>query len=235
MIRTFLTTLAVVAGATFSAAAADLPARAPVMPVAPLAYNWTGIYLGLNGGWGWGTQDPLNVITDRFDQFGMNISGGMVGGTLGAQVQVAHVVLGLEADLDWANIRGSGTITPSILGVPLSTFQTSTKIDWIGTARARIGYAENNWLWYLTGGLTLAEAKTDLTNVTGGITCGTANEPFCSGSSKKVGAAAGLGFEYGITPNLSAKVEYLYMTAVSTEISKINSIRLGLNYRFGGY
>ena len=52
-----------------------------------------------------------------------SISGGVFGGTIGAQIQQGHVVLGLEADLDWANIKGSGTFMPTIGGgLPLGTF-----------------------------------------------------------------------------------------------------------------
>lgn len=224
---------AVFAGATLPVGAADL-SRMPVMPMAVPAYNWTGLYLGLNGGGGWGSQDPLNIITDRFDRFNVRISGGMFGGTTGAQIQMAHVVLGLESDLDWSDISGSGTVAPSQLGVLLgSTLNMSTKIDSIGTARARAGYAQDNWLFYATGGVAIARAKTDLTPLTGPI-CSTIGQPVCSASSRKVGAALGLGVEYGLTPNLSAKVEYMYIAAASVEIAKIDTIRAGLNYRSGG-
>ena len=235
MIRYLLITASAIAfaGATLPVAAADL-SRAPGMPMAYPTYNWTGVYLGLNGGGGWGSQDPLNIITDRFDRFNVSISGGMFGGTSGAQVQVSHVVLGLESDLDWADITGSGTVAPSALGVALgSTLNMSTKIDWVGTTRARAGYAQDNWLFYATGGVALAEAKTNLTAVSGPL-CSTIGQPICSASRRKVGAALGLGVEYGLTPNLSAKVEYMYIAAASVEIAKIDTIRAGLNYRFGG-
>ncbi len=102
------------------ASAADLtPApiyrSAPVVAPAPV-YSWTGLYVGANGGWAWGSQDPFNIITNRFDQFSTGISGGLFGGTIGAQVQVSYVVLGLEADLDWANIKGSTTAIPTVGG-----------------------------------------------------------------------------------------------------------------------
>jgi outer membrane immunogenic protein len=188
----------------------------------------------VNGGWGSGKQDPLNIITDRFDQFNLGISGGMFGGTLGAQVQVAHVVLGVESDIDWADISGSGTAVPKAFGNPLgSTFNMSTKLNSIGTGRIRAGLALDNWLYYVTGGLALAEAQSNLTNTAGPL-CGTGGQPICSGNSHKVGAAAGLGVEYGITPNLSAKLEYIYMAVASVEVAHVNEIRLGLNYRFGG-
>jgi len=69
--------------------AADLPPgplpQAPVAAPVPY-YNWTGFYVGVNGGWAWGSQNPLNIITNRFDNFSTNISGGVVGGTIGAQI-----------------------------------------------------------------------------------------------------------------------------------------------------
>ena len=70
------------------AQAADLPAapapeyKAPV----PYVYNWTGIYIGVNGGWGGGQQEPFNIFTDRFDAFTAPLSGWMFGGTAGAQI-----------------------------------------------------------------------------------------------------------------------------------------------------
>ena len=72
-----------------SASAADLP-TAPTYqpappPVAARVYNWTGFYIGVNGGGAWGNQDALNIITDRFDSLSTGISGGVFGGTLGVK------------------------------------------------------------------------------------------------------------------------------------------------------
>src|SRR5215475_12295294 len=78
------------------ASAADLPQRpsaAPILAPAPV-YSWTGIYVGINGGGGWGNQDALNLITNRFDDRALSFSGGVFGGTVGAQIQSGHVVLG---------------------------------------------------------------------------------------------------------------------------------------------
>ena len=71
-----------------AAQAADLP-MAPVYQPPPPAipvYNWTGFYIGVNGGYGWGNQDPFNLLTNRFDQFSVPFSGGMFGGTFGGQI-----------------------------------------------------------------------------------------------------------------------------------------------------
>jgi opacity protein-like surface antigen len=109
---------AIFAGLMFGAQAADLgfpPVQAPAA-VAPTPFNWTGWYVGVNGGGAWGRQDPFNIITDRFDPLSTSISGGLVGGTLGAQAQAGSVLLGIEADIDWAHITGTTTVTPTVGG-----------------------------------------------------------------------------------------------------------------------
>jgi outer membrane immunogenic protein len=234
----FRTTIAAgfLASASLAAQAADLPMRpeAPAPVVVQQVYNWTGFYVGVNGGYGWGSQDPLNIITDRFDRFSHGISGGAFGGTIGAQIQAGHVVMGLEADLDWANITGSSVTTASLGGVLIGgPFNAKTNIDWESTVRARVGYASNNWLFYSTGGLALLGAKTTLTSASGAALCG-AVFTNCTPTNRQAGLALGAGIEYGLTPALSAKLEYLYIAAVSLDISNHSEIRAGLNYHFGG-
>ena len=220
-----------------SAGAADLPQRpaaAPFLAPTPV-YNWTGIYFGINGGGGWGRQDPLNLISNRFDGKSVDFSGGVFGGTAGAQIQSGHVVIGLEADIDWANMKGSATYIPTVGGIPITpaAISATTNIDWEATARARIGYAEQNWLFYATSGLAVLGAKTNVV-LPLGLTCGSSLQISCSGTNKQIGAALGGGIEYGFTQNISAKLEYLYLTAASLDISHHSEIRAGLNYRFGG-
>ncbi len=222
-----------------TALAADLPLAQQTYntPV----YNWTGLYFGVNGGGAWGQQDPFNILTSRFDHVAINYGGGEIGGTAGAQIQVAHVVLGFETDLDWAGVRGSSVIAPTIFGAPVGLlFNATTNIDWTLTARARIGYAWDNMLFYATGGLAVLGAKTSLSTLSG-LTCGTygvigsgPGELPCSGTNKRLGGTVGAGVEYGFTPNWSAKLEYLYTAAASLEASRLNEVRVGLNYRFGG-
>lgn len=231
-------TAALVSG---SALAADLPIRAPVMARAPMAYNWTGWYAGINGGYAWGKQDPFDVITNRFDSLSDNLDGWTVGGTAGAQIQMAHVVLGVETDLDWANIKGSGQHTPTIFGTPLPfTVNSDFKIPYVATARLRTGYAMDNWLYYATFGVSLMGNDTTVTGI-GGAPCGTAvtillpnNQLNCSGTKHRIGGTAGAGVEVGLGPAWSVKAEYLYTAAASLELAKINQVRMGLNYRFGG-
>jgi outer membrane immunogenic protein len=110
--------------------AADLPRRYnPVVPPAPAfapAYNWTGFYLGINGGGGWG-HSAWTTTT------GFDVSGGMIGGTAGYNWQMGQWVLGVEGDVDWTNFKGN-----TVVGCP---FGCQTSNSWLATVRGRVGYA----------------------------------------------------------------------------------------------
>jgi outer membrane immunogenic protein len=73
----------------------------------------------------------------------------------GAQIQNGHTLLGLEADIDWAHINGSSTGTVSFNGFPIGTATLSSTLSSVSTARARVGYALDNWLFFVTGGLAV--------------------------------------------------------------------------------
>jgi outer membrane immunogenic protein len=241
MKKILLSTSAVVALLTTSlvAQAADLPTKAyGPAPVMAQVYNWTGLYVGVNGGWGWGQQDPLTPFSNRFDRTSFNINGGMIGGTIGAQIQQGYVVLGIEGDLDWANIKGNGISTPTIGGLVLPgqpiTLNIATNTSAVGTARIRAGVAMNNWLFYATGGAAFVKSSANGTSIAG-VPCGTLGVlPNCSASSWRPGLAAGLGAEWGFTQNWTAKLEYLYVDVLGTGASTdhINIVRAGVNYRF---
>jgi len=227
---------AIAAISSASAFAADLPAQTyKSAPVVAQVYNWTGMYVGANGGYGWGTQDPLILFSNAFDRSSFNINGGMIGGTVGAQIQQGYVVLGLEGDLDWANIKGSGISNPSILGIGKGiTLNIATNTSAIMTARLRTGVAMNNLLLYVTGGVAFDKSSANGTSIAG-FACGTAGVfTNCSASSWRPGLAAGLGVEYGFAQNWSAKLEYLYIATVGSGVSTdhIDTIRGGINYRF---
>ena len=234
MKKSLLASIALAAFAGNPAIAADLPARPAYSPpqVAVPVYNWTGIYIGINGGYGWGRQDPLSLITNQFDQVNTDINGWMVGGTFGAQIQSGRVVLGVEGDIDWANIKGTATVVPRILGAPAPfTANVATEATSISTVRVRVGYAMDNWLMYGTGGVAVVSGKTTASLT--GVACGTIGNLPCSGDRTQVGVAAGGGIEYGFTPNWSVKAEYVWIGAALND-AHLNTIRGGINYRFGG-
>ena len=134
-----------------AAAAADLPvAPAPYYkaPVYAPAYNWSGFYLGINGGGGWGRSTW--TTTGPFDT-----SGGLVGGTLGYNYQVNQVVLGVEGDIDWANINGSTNTGCTAVGGT----GCATGDNWLSTVRGRLGYAADRFMPYITGGAAFGDIK----------------------------------------------------------------------------
>ena len=231
-----------IVGAAFAAVsstcafAADLPVQTyKSAPVVAQVYNWTGLYVGVNGGYGWGSQDPLTLVSNRFDRTSLNVSGAMFGGTIGAQIQQGYVVLGLEGDLDWANIKGNGISNPAIAGIGQGiALDIASNISAVGTARARAGVAMNNWLFYVTGGAAFVKSSANGTSIAG-VPCGTLGVlPNCAASAWRPGVVAGLGIEYGFTPNWSLKGEYLYTQVIGTGVSveKLNIFRGGINYRF---
>ena len=183
-----LASAAVLALGVASAPAADIarrpmPAKAPY--VAPL-YDWTGFYVGINGGGGFGRSS----FSAPFPTGSFDTSGGLVGGTLGYNWQAGQIVFGVEGDGDWSDIRGSTRCAGTTCSV---------QNDWLATARGRLGYAFDRWLVYGAGGLAVA----DLDFHEGGLTTTIVG-------AKYYGWSAGGGVEGAVTDNLLARVEYLH-------------------------
>ncbi len=217
-----ITALVGTAGAADLPRRTQMPAKAPAYVAAPI-YNWTGLYIGINGGGGWGRSswDNATLPTGSF-----NTSGGLVGGTAGYNWQANQLVFGIETDLDWSNIRGT-----SFTNCPAGC---ETKNTWLGTTRARLGYAAGNGILpYLTGGLAYGNIR--------------ASTPgFAGASTTKAGWTAGAGVEFALAGNWTAKAEYLYVdlgqfdcgtacgAVVPPDNVKFNAniVRAGLNYRF---
>jgi outer membrane immunogenic protein len=170
--------------ASQAASAADLghPVYKAPPPAPPPVQDWSGIYVGLEAGYGWGNQnfssfDPFFASKELFEICppcgadaaisGHSQSGWLAGGHVGAQKQWGSWVLGIEADFDAADIKGSTTAvaTPITFGDGDTVNQRhtlNTKIDELGTVRGKVGWAWSpNWMIYGTGGLALAHAKAD--------------------------------------------------------------------------
>lgn len=220
-----------VVGPAFAADLSQRPGYTPAPPPPP-AYSWTGIYLGFNAGYGFGNQTPMSLFSNNFDAFDYSANGWLGGGTFGAQIQSGHTVLGLEGDIAWANIEGSGTGPIRLNNFPIGTATLSSKLDSISTLRARVGYAADNWLFYGTGGVAITKQSANVTSST--FICSAPGNPSCSSlSDLHLGLAAGAGVEYGITQNLSTKLEYLWVGAGAVNTLKENIVRVGVNWRFG--
>ncbi|MBN9445031.1 MAG: outer membrane protein [Bosea sp. (in: a-proteobacteria)] len=198
-----------------AASAADLPSRkgpvaAPVY--IPPVFTWTGFYVGANAGYGWG-----NVNANGFANVG-DLDGFVGGGQIGYNYQMGQFVLGLEADLQGADLSSGNN-----LGL------VRVKTDYFGTVRARVGFAIDRFMPYVTGGWAYGNVKTSIPALA-----------FSNDSSHTGGWTVGGGIEYAITNNLIAGVEYLYVdlgeknilgagTKVGTDFSVV---RARLSYKF---
>lgn len=201
------------------AQAADLPRgpyKAPAY-VAPAYANWTGFYIGLNAGYGFGKSNwDLPAVSPSPKGF-------VGGGTIGYNLQTGLWLWGLEGDIDYSGMKGSAD-------GPGGSYET--KNSWLGTGRGRIGYAGwNNFLPFITGGAAFGDVKATAPNG-------------ASASKTKVGWTVGGGLEYAMWSNWSIKAEYLYVDlgkfdagssfgVGSDNVSfKANIVRAGVNYRF---
>jgi len=197
-------------GMVTPASAADLAARpytkAPPPIVAPI-YDWSGFYIGANGGYAWSHQcidvTALNGFADVFAEGCRDAGGGAVGGQIGYRWQTASSwVFGLEAQGDWANIRTSRT---SLL-LPLDTWRS--KVDGLGLFTGQVGYAWNASLFYVKGGAAVANQRWDLFNTVTGV-------GLASAERTRWGGTIGVGWEYGFAPNWSAGIEYDHIFSAS--------------------
>ena len=208
------------------AAAADVPAQAAPAPAyaAVPFFDWTGFYLGANGGSAGGRShfdfNGMGLPPDRF-----KASGWQAGGTTGFNAQLGLMVFGVESDLDWSNLRGSGACADA-------SFTCQVQNNWLGTARGRMGVAFDRVLPYVTGGFAAGDIGASVPGM------GTA-------STTNAGWTAGGGVEYGLSRNWSAKMEYLHVNLGNLDCGSNCSptppvnvhtneelVRGGLNYKF---
>jgi outer membrane immunogenic protein len=221
MLRKILLASAALVSFAGAASAADMPARMPTKAPVPYValYNWTGLYIGANIGYGWGRDTAGGTST--------NLNGVIGGGQIGYNWQMNNLVFGVETDFQGSGQRASAS---GVIGVTPVT--VTERIRYFGTVRGRLGYAWDRTLLYVTGGYAY-------TNVGGDLTVGAAT---ASSNTTKSGYALGAGLEYAFAGPWSAKLEYLYVDSgtttltvagVSGDVHVKNHIgRVGINYRF---
>ena len=249
MKKILLTAVGLMAVSVVPALAADLPARtytkAPP-PIAPI-YNWAGFYIGLNGGGAsshncWDMTSIVGIAIPAVGEGCHNATGGLVGGQVGYRWQMTNWVFGLEAQGDWANLKGSNTSAIGILaGVP---YINRTKIDAIGLFTGQVGYAWNNVLAYAKGGAAVTDDKYN------GQFMGFV---FDQATQTRWGGVIGAGIEFGFAPGWSVAAEYdhLFMGSHNVTFAAMPALGIGftrtdnikqdvdmgtvrLNYTFGG-
>jgi outer membrane immunogenic protein len=192
-----------------TANAADMPVKAAVYKApAPVTVpsNWTGVYLGINGGYSSGTTDQTDFFGTTTGHYREN--GGLAGVTYGANWQVGRSgVLGFEGDFDYAHIDGTfnNAVTCSITGG--TTCFTDLKS--FSTDRVRVGVDLDGWLPYLTGGVGFGQVNAGQTPC-GPTIFGLASPTSSCAERWRTGWVAGAGVEKMIAPHWSAKIEYLH-------------------------
>lgn len=242
------------AGLTVGAMAADLPSRrAPAPFVAVPVFTWTGFYIGANAGYGFADDNttrsisfPAGSIVNSAGTNGVVTLGGngnnrdgfIGGGQIGYNYQIGSIVIGLETDAQYidfgrraGNFGNGGYTFVGATGIafapPAAALQfRNNSNDFFGTVRGRIGFALDRILVYGTGGLSYTEDD--------------------------VGYAAGGGVEYAFTPNITGKIEGLYVSLdrsrasnavydIGTNVVTLNNtrggeefglVRAGINYKF---
>jgi outer membrane immunogenic protein len=221
------------------AVAADLgrlPAKAPLAPV--YMDPWSGAYIGANLGYGWDTSAlPLTAtFTDLIanSQLGAARQGFVGGGQVGYGLHSGILYAGLEADIQGAAINGTANMPGNLLATSVSG-----KMDWFGTARARVGIIVGPALIYATGGGAFGNVSDSFAVTSGGTMAGSA-------SATKGGWAAGGGLEVALGQGWTGKLEYLRVdlgavSAVATQPGAVitldptfqaDIVRAGLNYHF---
>ena len=230
------------AGISGAASAADLPVRtytkAPPPAYVAAVYDWSGFYIGANGGWGgthnsWGLQAPGGP----FPEGGTNANGGTVGGQIGYRWQWGPVVAGVEAQGNWASLTGRNT-SQALLN---TGFDNHSNLDAFGLFTGQVGYAWNNVLLYAKGGAAITDTKYK------DLVTGTSTVAATSGDTRW-GGVVGAGLEYGFAPNWSAALEYdhLFMGnrtdtlngaaslfATDSISQNVDLVTARVNYRFG--
>ena len=172
-----------------------------------------------------------------------NATGGVVGGQVGYRWQSGAWVFGLEAQGDWANLRGSNAslifVPPALIGVT-----NTSKIDGIGLFTGQVGYAWNNVLFYVKGGAMVVNDKYEGSVTATGVV-------FDRASETRWGGAVGAGLDFGITPNWIVGVDYMHgfmgsrnLTFVSTTTGAfsrnetirqdVDMVTARISYKFGG-
>jgi outer membrane immunogenic protein len=234
--------ISVLAISAAGALAADLGTPVYKAPIAaPIAvYDWTGFYVGLNGGYSWGkSSNTYNVtLPATIASQSQSMNGWVFGGQAGYNWQFSrNWVFGLEGDINATGQDGTAALAPfttvttvvppvGALALPTTTTTTTTaasfeeRLPWLATVRGRLGVQPlDGVLLYATGGLAVGNVKstaTVTTTTTTTLSFGTPPAPTAAGfssssSTTKAGWTIGTGIEGSIGGNWTAKLEYLYV------------------------
>lgn len=244
--KKFLIAAAAAVLASSAAQAADMPAKVYTKaPPMVALYDWSGLYIGANGGYGssrncWDFTTPAGVF---FAAEGChNATGGVIGGQIGYRWQFNALIFGVEAQGDWANLKGRNT------SAAFPAFGNESKVKSLGLLTGQVGYSWSNLLVYARGGAAV-------TNNTYSSYATATNVLASSSDNTRWGGVVGVGIEYGFAPNWSAALSYDHLFMRDSSVRFLNNgtagavgtlygtdsikqdvdlVTLRVNYRFGG-
>jgi len=220
--------------------AADLPRGAYKAP--PPIFSWSGIYIGIHAGSALGQQEDTFTLNNLRSTNQHHITGFLGGAQLGLNYQFGPWVIGAEAQFSWSDLDGTNTCEP---GAPVALINCRTKADWLGTAAARFGFANDRTLVFVKVGGAWVHNTHDMTSFIA---------PFVNlrVEETRYGWMFGTGIEHAFFGNWSAKVEYDYIDVGNRTLTfaglaalvtgahetvnigqRIHLVKFGLNYRFG--
>jgi outer membrane immunogenic protein len=230
--------IAAVLGFGGAAHAADMyaPSGAKDIPYGP---NWTGLYVGFNAGYG--TSTGSDQLAEVGYSAGLRAEGGFGGVQIGYNWQGSFVrpgfVFGIEADFQESAINDR-----NVLVYADSNEEYTSRLDWFGTVRGRLGYTVGNGLIYATGGLAYGGLHKSFQY----------DDESYNYDKTTTGYAVGAGLEYKLTPSWSVKAEYLYLNFGKNDLcgsdgcyadtgyrivrdDDYHTLRLGMNYSLNWY
>jgi outer membrane immunogenic protein len=259
--KTLYFTVAACCALIRSAAAADVPTKAPPSPAPPVML-WTGCYGGANVG-GVQANDNINwtpnlagfpisgVDLSDFGSFLFHTQGFAGGGQVGCNYQNGPFAWGVEGDFGYTGINGTRSVDSLGVNAPSFSVTETLRSDFLTTIRGRIGLVSGpggSWWFYGTGGGAVANVQFS------DQACFALGEGGCNAASAnqtRFGWTVGAGAEWAFAPRWSVKAEYLYVdlgtvTYTSTNSLAINPVativhshaltenieRIGLNWHF---
>jgi outer membrane immunogenic protein len=200
-------------------------------------FNWTGLYVGVNAGYGAGNMQFVDTDPGSAPFAGLSPSGAFGGGQIGYNWQgfiQSNLIAGIEADIQGSVIGDRGNS---------AFYDYKSNLDYFGTVRGRVGYANGPTLFYFTGGFAYGGLR-KVTNTYGSFFQDATLNAFATGY------VLGGGLEYKLTSKWSLKAEYQYLNFGKNDVCAspafqcfgatnptkddvYHTVRFGLNYRFG--
>lgn len=234
MKKTIAVTLAIAAAASTNAFAADAiiaydPPPAPAPIVQQSAFDWNGAYVGASAGYLFDNSTRVTARDPAGDQFSRRFikgSDGFTGGVYGGYNFSSNgFVYGVEANVDYS---GKNASRETFGGAAT----TRSRVGVNGAARARVGVAADEALFYVAGGVAGANLRHSVTDVSGTTTR----------TKAKYGYTVGAGVDYAVTPNVLLRAEYNFTDYGKRDLAtgagtytfdtKTHGLKLGVGYKF---